>query len=578
MKKINAINLNNYVRPDEKLNLIGTNKYLTHGIDNSYFYYVEERYIGSATNNAVIDAYCNYIYGEGLTSNDVDINTIIKKNDVRLAIKDLKTHGQFSLQVVYTKDRKSIARLYHIPVKCVAIDRQPDITDDVENYWYCFDWRYKTKYKPQRIPAFNTTNGQETEISFTRIPSSEPIFSLPDYQSALQYCDLEEELSNFYNKHVKNNFSVGTIININQGFDSPEEQEEAERSIISKTTGSDNAGGVIISVNDNKENATTVERIDIVDAYQRFEWLSTEARDKILLAHKVVNPILFGVKDSSGLGNNALEMESSLKTLYRSQIKPTREIFIDALEDILKFGGKTIELEFKDFEELRVQPVQPETSLSIEDEELKKKVEMASKKVSFDYDETLSTARGKERLYKHYSDGDTIYVISARDNQSNLEDLVKNIEGVNLLRVYATGSNKNKIEKVKELNIDIHYDNNRNVINELLGIGKLVEFNSIEENMAIYKSGVISSNVRSYKYNDNGRVDGGTLELYFHDGSGYRYSNISVEDFQHIVNGDAICSTSGSNENGLWFIGKTPSVGAAVWKYLIDRNKKYTKI
>lgn len=478
MKKINAINLNNYVRPDEKLNLIGTNKYLTHGIDNSYFYYVEERYIGSATNNAVIDAYCNYIYGEGLTSNDVDINTIIKKNDVRLAIKDLKTHGQFSLQVVYTKDRKSIARLYHIPVKCVAIDRQPDITDDVENYWYCFDWRYKTKYKPQRIPAFNTTNGQETEISFTRIPSSEPIFSLPDYQSALQYCDLEEELSNFYNKHVKNNFSVGTIININQGFDSPEEQEEAERSIISKTTGSDNAGGVIISVNDNKENATTVERIDIVDAYQRFEWLSTEARDKILLAHKVVNPILFGVKDSSGLGNNALEMESSLKTLYRSQIKPTREIFIDALEDILKFGGKTIELEFKDFEELRVQPVQPETSLSIEDEELKKKVET----------------------------------------------------------------------------------------------------NSIEENMAIYKSGVISSNVRSYKYNDNGRVDGGTLELYFHDGSGYRYSNISVEDFQHIVNGDAICSTSGSNENGLWFIGKTPSVGAAVWKYLIDRNKKYTKI
>ena len=40
-------------------------------------------------------------------------------------------------------------------------------------------------------------------------------------------------------------------------------------------------------------------------------------------------------------------------------------------------------------------------------------------------------------------------------------------------KVYATGSNENKIAKIKELEIQIHYDNNENVIKELNGIGKL---------------------------------------------------------------------------------------------------------
>jgi len=40
-------------------------------------------------------------------------------------------------------------------------------------------------------------------------------------------------------------------------------------------------------------------------------------------------------------------------------------------------------------------------------------------------------------------------------------------------RVYATGSNVNKINKIKSLKIVTHYDNNANVIKELNGIGKL---------------------------------------------------------------------------------------------------------
>jgi hypothetical protein len=40
-------------------------------------------------------------------------------------------------------------------------------------------------------------------------------------------------------------------------------------------------------------------------------------------------------------------------------------------------------------------------------------------------------------------------------------------------KVYATGSNKAKVDKVKELEISVHYDNNQEVVNQLPNVGRL---------------------------------------------------------------------------------------------------------
>ena len=84
-------------------------------------------------------------------------------------------------------------------------------------------------------------------------------------------------------------------------------------------------------------------------------------------------------------------------------------------------------------------------------------------KISFDYDGTLSTAKGKE---KALSLNDTLYIISARSTREGMLATAKEV-GVPLSRVFATGSNKAKIEKIKSLGIDKHYDNNNDVIKEL---------------------------------------------------------------------------------------------------------------
>lgn len=94
----------------------------------------------------------------------------------------------------------------------------------------------------------------------------------------------------------------------------------------------------------------------------------------------------------------------------------------------------------------------------------------AGQKVSFDYDDTLSTVRGKELAKRQISNNNTVYIISARQDKEGMLLVAKEL-GIPESRVYAMGSNKAKVEKIKELGIDTHYDNNADVIAELGPIG-----------------------------------------------------------------------------------------------------------
>jgi len=99
--------------------------------------------------------------------------------------------------------------------------------------------------------------------------------------------------------------------------------------------------------------------------------------------------------------------------------------------------------------------------------------QLASTKVSFDYDGTLSTAKGIRKAMDLINKGITVYIISARDNKEGMLKIARRV-GIPESRVYATGSNKAKVEKIKELGISTHYDNNADVIKELGNIGKLI--------------------------------------------------------------------------------------------------------
>jgi hypothetical protein len=359
MRKLNVVNLNNYVKPNPHTLVTQSNQYVTNGPDNDFFYYVEDRYMGSPTNQSVIDNIANYIMGMGIKveTGDINIDSIISKEDLRSFVTDFKIHGAGVFQVIYTFSKeKKIGKLIYLPTRSIAIKKQQDLSDDIEGYWYCFDWKNKTRFKPQYVPAFGYGENNETEILYIKRPSPQPLFPLPDYLSGLQYAKTEEELSNYYVNHIQNNFAAGKIVNIYQGKDwTDEAMDEAEAAIMNKVKGTSNAGNIIVAFNDSTEGKTTVDSIEITDAYQQFQTLSAEAKEKILLAHKIVDPILVGLPQPSGFSSQAEQMAMSLRLLYRSQINPTREIITKGIEEALKLNDSTVKLVFEDFEELDTQ-------------------------------------------------------------------------------------------------------------------------------------------------------------------------------------------------------------------------------
>ena len=99
----------------------------------------------------------------------------------------------------------------------------------------------------------------------------------------------------------------------------------------------------------------------------------------------------------------------------------------------------------------------------------------AEEKVSIDYDDTLSTSRGKDLAKRLISEGKIVYIISARSELTGMLQTAKDL-GIPESRVYATGSNKAKIQKIKDLGISKHYDNNADVVKELGSVGSKFRF------------------------------------------------------------------------------------------------------
>jgi hydroxymethylpyrimidine pyrophosphatase-like HAD family hydrolase len=81
-------------------------------------------------------------------------------------------------------------------------------------------------------------------------------------------------------------------------------------------------------------------------------------------------------------------------------------------------------------------------------------------KISFDYDGTLDTQKGKELAKKYISEGIPVYIITARHvlHSGEVYTTAQKI-GIPRNRIYFTGG-RDKWHTVKRLNITRHYDNN----------------------------------------------------------------------------------------------------------------------
>ena len=298
MSDLRIINLSTYTSP--KIVESKTNEYVSYGEDNNYFQFLIDRYNGSATNNAIINGMSEMIFGKGLDATDsfrkpeqyAQMITLFHDDCVRRLSSDLKLMGQCAMQVIYSKDRKTIARVEHIPVETLRAEKCND-KGEVEAYYMHPDWvNYKKSDKLTRIEAFGY--GKEPIQIYYIKPyrAGFKYYSPVDYQGGIQYAELEEEISNYHLNNILNGLSPSMLINFNNGTPDPEQRQLIESKIQQKFSGSSNSGKFILSFNDNVDTAASIEPIQLSDAHNQYQFLSDESMRKVMVAHRVVSPML----------------------------------------------------------------------------------------------------------------------------------------------------------------------------------------------------------------------------------------------------------------------------------------------
>ena len=356
MNNIHVLELSTYTTP-----VIQESKrdaWVEFGEDNNYFQFIIDRYVNSTTNSSVINNVNRLIYGRGLSALDANkkpneyaqMMALFHADCIRKIVLDRKMFGQFAMQVHYDKAHKKILKAYHIPVNLLRAEKC-NKDGEIEGYYYSDNWEDTKKYAPKRIPAYGYSN-EQVEILYSKpYAVGMKYYALPDYQGGLPYAKLEEEIADYLINEVQNGFSGTKVVNFNNGVPTEEQQQIIKGKVLSQLTGS-RGQKVIVAFNNNQESKTTVDDLPLNDAPEHYTYLSEECVKKIMLAHNVTSPLLFGLGSANGFSSNADELKNASILFDNMVIKPIQDQIIDAFDKILAYNGISLKLFFKTLQPL----------------------------------------------------------------------------------------------------------------------------------------------------------------------------------------------------------------------------------
>lgn len=335
--------------------------WVQYGDDNNYYQYLIDLYHSSPTNNACIKGTVDQIFGKGLevtkASRDlagyIEFKKMFSADCIRAVAMDLKMLGQASFQLVKSKDRKKYVMAKHFPQQTLRPAKCNE-KGEIEKYYYCPDWaNLKRGHNPVEFRAFGyDQNANECILTIKPYSTGSFYFAPVDYQGGTQYANLEAEISNFHINNIMNGLAPSMLINFNNGQPPAEVKDTVEAQIKQKFGGSSNAGRFIISWNDGADSKADITPVQLSDAHNQYQFLSGEAMQKIMVAHRVVSPMLLGIKDNTGFGNNADEMKTASILFDNVVVRPFQRLIIDAVTKVLNFNGYNLNLYFKTLQPL----------------------------------------------------------------------------------------------------------------------------------------------------------------------------------------------------------------------------------
>ena len=333
------------------------NKYVSYGADNNY-YSVLLNAKDSPTNSALINTISDLIYGKGIKASNANrkpneyaaMKSLFTEECIRRVSEDYYFLGSGTIQLIYNQDKTAIIEAYHSPSqnwRPAPADTEGDNEGEITGYYYSDDWvNVQKSDELTRVDAFGFGASGHEVLIIKPYRSGHFYFSPPEYQSGIEYAFVEIELANYHLNNIKKGFSGKTLINFNNGRPTNERQIEVKNQIEGTYSGSD-GDTIVVAFNESKENAATVEDVQISDAHSQYQFIAEEASRKIMVSHRVTSPLLVGLPQNGGLGSNADEIKMAATLFDNTVIKPMQRVILDAIDSVLAVNGVSLNLYFE---------------------------------------------------------------------------------------------------------------------------------------------------------------------------------------------------------------------------------------
>jgi hypothetical protein len=320
-----------------------------YGENNLLPQYFIELFDNCAIHKSVIISKVNQIMGDGVVSLNnpmASVNLINPTENVsevmRKCALDFMLFGGFALNVIWAKDKKTIAEIYHLDFSRVRSGKLND-EDYIDSYYYSANWKDAKKFPPIEIKAFSQKESDPNQIYYYKsyMPSMS-YYPVPDWSAGQRAIEIDVESKNFHMNNLRSGMVPSLWINYNNGIPGEEEQRTLVRALESQYSGTDNAGQAIISFNESKEQSPEITQIPRNDNDSYYQTLNDDISRNILSAHRVSSAELFGIATTGKLGGGNEIVEHS-EYFRKMVIMPYQNCILPVFDKLvsLKFERPT---------------------------------------------------------------------------------------------------------------------------------------------------------------------------------------------------------------------------------------------
>ncbi len=340
-----------YYYPDSKQFEDDKGKIVYYGQQNDFPSSIIELYNKSSINATCINAIRDGIVGGGLTTENEDVLNRANRdgeswNDIfKKVALDRSLFGGFAMEVIWSKDRTKVTDVYHIDFSYLRAHRMNE-RGIIPGYYVSSEFQNKGRLRVKDedvafLPRFNKLDRTTPSQIYYFNPYRPGLkyYPLPDYTAGLHIIGLDAEIDNFHMNNIKNGLAPSLSITTFTNADN-EEREIIERQLRTAYAGSDNAGSLIYMDVANKDEAPIITPIPQNGADGYYTTVNDMVVQKILTSHRIVSPMLLGIKTEGQLGGRT-EMLESQALFLKNVIEPKQSDILTVFEEIFTINGYT---------------------------------------------------------------------------------------------------------------------------------------------------------------------------------------------------------------------------------------------